>query len=116
MEEQELTKEELHRNAIRARLAELSAENRERRRMEAMLMRVVKAHAGTLAQQLVNRMRPPRPPRAAYRLRPWVCRLKHLVLSPFFRSYLSAFTDVQKEVRHQSSRTQLKFTDKHIRD
>ena len=109
MEEQELTKEELHRNAIRARLAEVSAANRERHRTKAMLIAVAEVHARTLAQQIVTGVRPPRP---VYRLRPWVCRLKHLVLAPFFWSYLSASQMAQKEVRHQSSRTQLKFTDK----
>ncbi len=82
MEEQELTKEELHRNAIRARLAEVSAANRERRRMEVIFMRVAKVHAETLAQQLASRMRP-RPSR--YRLRRWLWRLKSIVFAPFVR-------------------------------
>ncbi len=108
-DEQELTDEELHRNAIRARLAEVSAANRERHRTKAMLIAVAEVHAKALAQQLATRMRPAPP---TYRMRPWLRRLKHLVLSPFFWSPLSASRKLG--VLHRSSRAQLKVTDKRI--
>lgn len=82
MTETELTAEEEHRNAIRLRLAEVSAANRERRRMEVIFMRVARVHAETLARNLASRMRAPLP---AYRMRRWLWNLKRLVMAPFFR-------------------------------
>lgn len=76
----ELTDEELHREAILARLAVLSAENRDRRRQEAMLNRVMQLHAKTLARQL----KMPPPSRISRPLRRWVWRLKMIVTSLFY--------------------------------
>lgn len=81
MNEQELTLEELHRNAIRERLAKDSAQNLERHRMKAMLRSVMGEHANLLAQQIAFRMRP----HSAYRLRPWLWKLKRLVFAPFVK-------------------------------
>ncbi len=58
-----------YRQHIRARLAQLSAENRERRQLESLLLKVANRHAETLAQQLGTRLNPPHMP---YRKRLWL--------------------------------------------
>lgn len=83
-QEVEMTEEELHREAIRARLAVLSAANLKRRRREAMLDRVMQRHARTLAKHLVIEGR--NHPRRL--MRRWLWNLQRLVLSLFFRPYI----------------------------
>ncbi len=103
-QQEELTSEEEHRLAIRARLAVLANENRMWRRVEAMLNRVVDRHATTLAQRLVSGFKP----RRILRLRHWVWWLR----STFLRIFYSNITMPVRDTRHQSSRTKLKYTDK----
>lgn len=74
-----------------------------------MLIRVFDRHAQSLSRQIAK-ARHPLPSRR--RLRPWVKRLRDLILFPF---YTAAWAHGRgKTVSHSSSRTQIKAMDKAV--